>query len=339
MKVVRQLSALRNRPLPICLAAGFFDGIHCGHQEVLQQAIDQARAIRGEAWALTFDPHPLKILTPGTAPLLLTGTAHKLRLMEQMGLDGCLLIPFNHRFAATEPETFLRRLALGIPTLRAIFMGHDWRFGYKGRGDGSLLADWARPRGIAVHPLPSVRSGGQPVSSTRVRNAVTTGNLAEAATLLGRPFSILGTVVSGQRIGRTLGFPTANIKAGNEAYPPTGIYAVQALIDRRSYPGVVNFGHHPTIARVRAPVLELHLLDVRINLYRKQIEVYFMRRLRPERKFSSLPELVRQINGDILRTRRILASPPVNKVWNKTLQTWHPDIIVTRNKQEGRKKK
>lgn len=328
MKVVRQLAGLRHRTKPVCLAAGFFDGVHLGHQEVLRQAVETAQAIGGEAWAMTFDPHPLKVLTPDSAPLLITDTPHKLQLLGCSGLDGCLLIPFNRKFAATPAEQFLARLANGIPTLHSVFMGHDWRFGNRGRGDLTMLSAWARPLGIHVHEVPSIRRGGQAVSSTRIRNAVSTGNLNEATSLLGRPFSILGTVVPGKRIGRTLGFPTANLKARNEAYPPTGIYAVQAIVNGQACPGVVNFGHHPTVARVRVPLLELHLLDTHRNLYRQTIEVFFLRRLRPERKFATLPALVCQIEADIVQTRRVLAAATMKKLWIRTLQRWHPDIIV-----------
>jgi riboflavin kinase/FMN adenylyltransferase len=277
---------------------------------------------------MTFDPHPLKVLTPDSAPLLLTDTIHKLQLLEQFGLDGCLLIPFNRRFSGLSAEEFLARLRHGIPTLHSLFLGHDWRFGNQGRGDIALLNTWASPLGIAVHQSPSVLRGNIPISSTRVREAVCSGRLAEATAMLGRPFSMLGTVVGGQRIGRTLGFPTANLAVRNEAHPPLGIYAAQAIVGGQAFPGVVNFGYHPTVSRVRKPVLELHLLDTRLNLYRKTIEVFFLRRLRPEKKFPDRPSLIRQIETDIRVSRRVLSAAALKKCWIRTLQEWHPDTIV-----------
>ncbi len=328
MNIVRQLSSLRNLKQPVCLAAGFFDGVHLGHQEVLGKTIKAARRIGGEAWAMTFDPHPLKVLTPHAAPRLLTDTTHKLQLLEQFGLDGCLLIPFNRHFSTLSAEEFLALLGHGIPTLHSLYMGHDWRFGHKGQGDFTLLRNWSSGKGISVHQVPSVLNKRRPISSTRIRNAIGKGDLDEAASLLGRPFSVLGTVVTGQQIGRTLGFPTANLAPRNEAAPPTGIYSVQAIIGTKAYPGVVNFGHHPTISRIPKPILELHLLDTRMNLYHRKIEVFFLRRLRPEKKFATRPALIRQINGDIEATRTALASTALKKLWIRTLQRWHPESIV-----------
>lgn len=334
MKVIRSMSELRACRRPICLAAGFFDGVHVGHQEVLGRARDAARAMGGEAWAMTFHTHPLKVLRPEVAPLLLTSTPHKTGLMQRLGLDGCLLISFTRRFAAMEPETFLRRLSVCAPTLRHIFVGEDWHFGHRGRGDVAMLRAWADARGIRLTCVPAVRRDGAVVSSTRIRQAVAEGRLALAQRLLGRPFSILGTVVRGNRIGRRLGYPTANLDPHNEVRPPVGIYAAQALIANRARPGIVNFGVHPTIAELPAPLFELHVLDARLSLYGRHIEVFLIRRLRPELRFDSLGELVRQIEKDVRHARRVLRSASAQKIWNKALQTRYPDGIVP-----GKKKK
>jgi riboflavin kinase/FMN adenylyltransferase len=328
MKIIHQMSGLKRHTRPVCLAVGFFDGVHLGHQEVLRQTLARARAIGGEAWAMTFDPHPLKIISPDSAPLLLTDTPHKLALLRQFGLDGCLLVPFTRRFAATPAEVFLKRLERGIPALHSIFMGDDWRFGHQGKGDRAMLSNWARTRNITVHRVPSIQNRKQAVSSTRIRKAVIAGHLSEAATLLGRPFSILGTVVQGNRIGRKLGYPTANLDPRNEAHPPTGVYVVQALVNRHAFPGIVNFGHHPTVARVSKPLLELHLLDTRMSIYRRRIEVFFLHPLRAEIKFPDLKALTRQIAHDERAARRILASTTLKNSWIRALQRWHPEAIV-----------
>lgn len=338
VKIERHIRDMRQRKRPVFLAAGFFDGVHLGHQEVLRKAVAAARAEGGEAWAMTFDPHPMKVLTPDTAPLMLTDTAHKLQLLRRCGIDGCLLIPFTRRFAATTAAGFLNEIQHGIPALSAIFMGHDWRFGHRGEGNFVMLKTWGKSNGVDVHQVPSVRHAGHAVSSTRIRNAISLGNLNEAAALLGRPFSVLGTVVAGMRIGRKLGFPTANLEAHNEAFPPIGIYAAQAIVGRRAYSGVISYGYHPSVKRLRHPLLELHLLDTRINLYRRVIEVYFLRRLRAERTFPRLPDLIRQIGKDVQTARKVLAHPSLKKMWIKTLQTWHPDIIVTQTNKQKRKR-
>ncbi len=330
MKVVRKMSGLRQHKRPICLAVGFFDGVHLGHQNVLRQTIAHARKIGGEAWAMTFDPHPLKILNPKAAPLILTSSPHKLHLLDHFGLDGCLLIPFNRKFAAIKAAAFLKNLERDIPSLAAIFMGHDWRFGHKGMGNLQMLNDWtSRHQGISIHQIEAVQRGGQPVSSTRIRNTVMSGKLAETTALLGRPYSILGTVRHGNHIGHKIGYPTANLDPVNEAHPPTGIYAVQAIIKGTAFPGMVNFGFHPTIAPVKIPLLEVHLFDTKQNFYGHQIEVFFLRKLRNEKKFPDLQVLIQQIRKDEIKARQILASASIKKLWIGTLQKWHPDIIVS----------
>lgn len=325
MKVIRSMTALRRVRRPICLAAGFFDGLHKGHQEVLSRAVAEARALQGEAWAMTFHTHPLKILRPEAAPLLLTSTPHKVELMSRLGVDGCLLIPFTRRLAALEPEAFLAQLECCTPTLQHILVGEDWRFGHLGRGDTAMLAAWAARRGIRLTQVPPVRHAGASISSTRIRKAIAEGRLTTAQHLLGRPFSILGTVVHGQRIGRTLGYPTANLDPHNEVRPPEGIYAVQALIQGQAHEGIVNFGVHPTVAQIPAPLLELHVLDARLRLYGRHIEVFFLKFIRPERRFRTLAQLVRQIRRDVKAAHQALQTPSAQKVWNKALQTWYPD--------------
>lgn len=329
MKIAHHMSEMRQRKRPICLAVGFFDGVHVGHQNVLRQTMAHARKIGGEAWVMTFDPHPLKILNPDAAPRILTTSPHKLQLLKQVGLDGCILIPFNRRFAGIDATAFLKRLERDIPTLAAIFMGHDWRFGHKGRGDHQMMAEWAQPRGIAIHQIEAICRGGRPISSTRIRHSVSTGKLAESTALLGRPYSILGTVQHGNHIGRTIGYPTANLDPSNEAHPPTGIYAIQAVFNKQAFPGIVNFGIHPTIAPVKKPLVEVHLFDTKQSLYSRPLEVFFLRKLRNEKMFPDLTTLTRQIRQDIIRARRILSSPSLNKLWIRTLQKWHPDLIVS----------
>ena len=334
MKIIRTMTGLRTVKKPICLAAGFFDGVHAGHQAVLRRAEAAATAMGGETWAMTFHTHPLKVLKPEIAPLLLTSTAHKVELMGRLGVDGCLLIPFTRRFAALEPEAFLRRLERAAPTLAHIFVGEDWRFGRFGRGDTAMLAAWAKTRGIGLTRVPPVRHAGVAVSSTRIREAIAAGRLGLARRLLGRPFSILGTVVRGNRIGRELGYPTANLDPHNEVSPPVGIYAVQALIAGKAYEGIVNFGVHPTVAQAPAPLLELHVMDARLQLYRRHIEVFFIAFLRAERRFATLNALVRQIERDVDAARRTLRAPAAQKEWNKALQVWYPDSIVPSKKQK-----
>ena len=309
MKTLCHLRPLKAIRKPIVLAAGFFDGLHRGHRKVVRQTLARARGIGGEAWVFTFDTHPMKILDPSRAPLLLTSTAHKVRQLEGMGLDGCVVMPFTRPLARLEPEAFVARLGDAAPSLAWVLVGGNWRFGRCGRGDAKLLARLGRERGFRVSVVRPVLCRGKPVSSTRVRRAITRGRLDEAAVMLGRRFSILGTVVRGRSVGRRLGYPTANLAPHNEVMPPPGVYAVQARVRRQLHDGVLNFGFHPTFGKgADRPVLELHLFDFTANLYGEVVEVFFVKRLRGERKFASVPDLQARIAGDIRAARRHLAA-------------------------------
>jgi riboflavin kinase / FMN adenylyltransferase len=328
MRILHRLALLKTERRPICLAAGFFDGVHAGHQQVLSRAVQCARHKGGSAWAMTFDRHPLKVLKPNAAPPLLTATPHKITLMGRLGLDGCLVVPFTRTLANMAPAAFLDLLSQSAPTLRHVFVGTNWHFGRQGRGDTALLTLWLRAHGIRVTAVPPLRWRRQPVSSTRLRAAIEEGDLAAATAMLGRPFSILGTVVAGRRIGRQLGYPTANLVPHNEVRPPVGVYAVRAIHAGRSYEGLLNYGFHPTVQRAPEPLFELHLLDTARELYGQVIEVFFFRRLRGERRFGARRDLVVQIRRDIQEARRVLSMPRLKKSWKMALQTWHPDTIV-----------
>jgi riboflavin kinase / FMN adenylyltransferase len=329
MKQAASLSGLRNAARPIVLAAGFFDGLHRGHQAVLRCAREQARALGGDAWALTFDTHPLKILAPGSAPLLLTSTAHKVRLIEAAGMDGCILHPFTPALAALEPAAFAKLLLHCAPTLRAIVVGEDWHFGAGGKGTPALLAALGKTDNLRVCTVPPVRHAGEPVSSTRVRIAIMQGELALATAMLGRPPSVLGTVIHGRKVGRTLGFPSANLDPHNEALPPLGVYAVLALVDGEPREGVMNFGTRPTFdpSQAAPATLELHLLDFHGDLYGRDIEAFFVAHLRDEWYFSSVAELRERIVLDIRHARAALHADEASKKLKEYLYSRTPHAV------------
>ena len=322
MKTVTDLSRLRTEKRLACLALGVFDGVHRGHRQIVRRTVARAAREGGEAWILSFDAHPDKVLRPRFAPALLTSTPHKLDILAELGIDGCVLVHFTPRFATMEPETFVARLCKTAPGLRAIFVGKDWRFGKAGRGDVALLSREAGRHGIAVEAVPPVRWRGAVISSTRIRNAIGQGKLKAAAAMLGRPFSLMGNVVHGKRIGRKLGFPTANIDPHNEACPPIGVYAVRARLAGRTYDGVISIGLRPTFehGKGRRVTVELHLLDFARNIYGKTIEVFFLARLRGERRFASARDLAAQIARDIAKAREILARENLRKARKNTLQ-------------------
>jgi len=316
MKVLKEWTALGRVRQPLLLAAGFFDGVHRGHRKILAETIARARASGGQAWVLTFDVHPLTVLRPDAAPPLLTSLRHKLKLLERLDLDGCLVLPFRRALADLEPDDFVRRLHRHMPTLSEVLVGRNWRFGRGGAGTPQRLVRLGREWGFRVVIVRDARRKAEIVSSTRIRTELARGNLREAGLLLGRPFSVLGTVTRGRTVGRTLGYPTANLDVANEVLPTRGVYGVRALLADRLADGVLNLGVRPTFpgAHGAPPVLELHLLDCKRNLYGREIEVFFLEKLRNERRFASARELAGQIAADVRAARKILCRRPTKKL-------------------------
>lgn len=303
---LRSISELGAIPGPVYLAIGVFDGVHLGHRSVLLRALDDARAAGGSAVAVTFDPHPVKILRPSDAPRLLTATAHKLRLIRALGVDSVLVLPFTREFAATQPEDFVLQLHHACRPLREICVGHEWSFGRGRAGNLEMLREMGDRLNFDEVGVPAVQIDGEIVSSTVIRAAVEAGDLAHAARLLGRDYSILGTVVRGAQLGRSLGFPTANLSAHNEQFP-NGVYAVTALRSGQPLKGVVNLGVRPTIgSAIGERLLELHILDFAGDIYGEDIEVTFRTLLRAEHRFESLEGLKSQISRDVATARTLL---------------------------------
>jgi riboflavin kinase/FMN adenylyltransferase len=307
MRTLTSLESLAHETAPVVLAAGVFDGVHLGHQAVIAQAQGLARTAGGQAWVLTFDPHPLKILKPHAAPALLTSTPHKLQLLGAQRVEGCIVLPFTAKLAALEPETFIRQLHAAVPHLAGMVVGANWTFGHRARGDVGLLKALAAELGFAVAIVDGITWNGKVVSSTRIRHAVHAGHLQEAADMLGRPFSMFGTVVHGKKLGRALGFRTANVNPHNEVHPPPGIYAVRAVVQQRVYDAAAYLSNRES--RVHAPgIVEVHIMDQDLNLYDSDMEILFIRQLRKDHAFTDPNELKAQIAMDIEEIRRILAS-------------------------------
>ena len=307
MRLHHSIAELSAVPGPVCLAIGVFDGVHLGHQAVIGRALADAQAMGGTAVVVTFNPHPLRVMRPQQAPRLLTSTRHKAQLIERLGISELLVLPFTPEFAAMPPEDFVLALHAACHPLREICVGHTWSFGKNRAGNLELLKKLGDQLGFDEVGLPAVEIDGEVVSSTSIRAAVEAGDLARAARLLGRDFTILGTVVHGDHLGRTIGFPTANLSAHNEQFPPNGVYAVKAVYEGRALPGVVNIGVRPTIAHASGErVLELHLFDFTADIYGQDVEVVFRRFLRPEQKFANLDALKAQIARDVADARRAL---------------------------------
>ncbi len=309
MKVFRDIRKLRNVKKPVFLAAGFFDGMHLGHRRLIDSALQAATRSQGEAWLLTFEDHPKKSIKPADAPKLLTSTRHRLMLMNSCGLDGCLLIEFDRRFADMSAEHFVHTLKINCPTLAGIFIGENWRFGRQGKGDIALLKSLGDKLGFDVCPVKPALYAQKPISSTRIRESVKDARLSDARKMLGRPFSVLGTVIRGRQVGKMLGYPTANLSTCNEIMPPIGVYAVMVRIGNRIFQGVMNHGFRPTFpdAASRTPISEIHILSKHTpRLYNRELEVFIVKKIRNEHKFTSITELSSRIAKDILAVKKYI---------------------------------
>ena len=306
MKRFSNISNLSEIKGPLHLAIGVFDGVHLGHQKVIARALDGAKRDQGSAVVITFDPHPGEVLRPGDAPARLTPLSIQESVLERLGIDFLLAVPFTPEFSEVGAADFVRQLAAACNPLRRICIGYDWRFGKGREGDVHLLADLGRKHGFEVTALPAVEAGGIEVRSTRIREAISEGNLELATVLLDRFHILSGTVVEGKQLGRTIGFPTANLALSTPVVPPFGVYAVGVRCADREFAGVANFGARPTVETGEPQAnFEVHIIgDDPGNLYGETLEVELRRFLRPEQKFSSLEELKAQIGKDVAQATR-----------------------------------
>ena len=309
MELLHSIDELAQLHSPIFLAIGVFDGVHLGHQAVISTSARHAHSEDGTPVVVTFDPHPMKVLRPENAPHLITSTPHKIALIRRLGVGHLLIVHFDKMFAATPPQDFIAHLCASAKQLREICVGHEWSFGKNRAGNLSLLRDLGEKHHFNVVGIPEVKANGAVVSSTAVRAAIERGNFARAATMLGREYTILGTVKEGAKLGRQLGFPTANLSAHSEQFPPNGVYFVEAWLDGVLHHGLVNIGYRPTIASEKPErLIELHLLDFHRDIYGEDVEVHFVRFLRPEKKFDNIDALGRQIAADVRQARDLCAA-------------------------------
>jgi riboflavin kinase/FMN adenylyltransferase len=309
MEILRSIPELAQLRGPLFLAIGVFDGVHLGHQAVISTSARHAHSADGTPVVVTFDPHPEKVLRPQAAPHLLTATQHKVTLIRNLGVAHLLIIKFDKEFSATPPEKFVDQLVASSKPLREICVGHEWSFGKGRAGNLDLLKKLGARFDFDVVGIPPVSSNGDVVSSTAIRQAVEEGNFAKAAEMLGRQYTILGTVVHGDNLGKKIGYPTANLSAHSEQFPPNGVYFAEAWIDGVLQHGVINLGVRPTVSGGKSErVLEIYLLDFDRDIYGKDVEVRFVQYLRPEKKFENLEALTRQIDADVRKARELCAA-------------------------------
>jgi riboflavin kinase/FMN adenylyltransferase len=306
LKILSSIAELSGIPGPLCVAIGVFDGVHLGHQELIRRTMEEASRLEATAVALTFHPHPVRVLRPDMAPHLLTSAPHKQRLIEALGCPVFACQEFTREFAAQPPEAFIEALAAAARPLSRICVGHNWAFGRNRSGNVPLLEKLGTRLGFETIEIAPVLADGELVSSTRIRRAVQEGDFASARRLLGREYTILGTVRHGRQLGGRIGFPTANLAAHNEQFPPDGVYAVEAFLGARRIGGVANIGTRPTVNDTPERLLEVHLFDFSEDIYGKDLEVRFVAFLRGEQKFPSIDALKAQISRDAAQAREFL---------------------------------
>ncbi|MEO5916129.1 MAG: bifunctional riboflavin kinase/FAD synthetase [Luteolibacter sp.] len=307
--ICKRLEELPALGVPLHLALGVFDGVHVGHQAVIERAVKAAEREGGLAGVLTFDPHPIRVIAPKKAPTSLLETLeHKAKAVGDYGVQLFIPLHFDMEVAKMEASEFIDQL-MASP-VRTIAVGEDWRFGHNRSGDVTFLENEAAKRGFKLEAVPPVMHDGERISSTRIRQAIRDGNLDAAAQMLGRPYVVCGTVIEGKKLGRTIGFPTANLATGDAQLPLDGVWAVRVqLPDGRDLPGVANLGLRPTV-NGESRTLEVHLFDFAENIYGQELEVRFQNHLRPEIKFPSLDALRIQIQKDAEEAREFLLTNP-----------------------------
>jgi riboflavin kinase / FMN adenylyltransferase len=301
------------KPKPRAIALGSFDGVHRGHQEVILRAIARAHRDGIASAVVTFQPHPMRVVAPERAPLELSSPARRAALVEDLGPDELVLVRFTRELAALGPEEFVDEILLERLGVRHVVVGENFRFGHKAAGTPELMAERGAPHGMTVEAVPLLELDGDAVSSSRIRRLLAGGDVEHAERLLGRAPWIEGAVVPGDRRGRTLGFPTANLAPfPRSVLPATGVYAGFAHLPGRVHPAAISVGYNPTFSDERDRVrIEAHLLDFDEDIYGSPMRLELRHRLRDELRFDSVDELIRQIAADVEQTRAMV-SPAVH---------------------------
>ena len=289
---------------------GNFDGVHVGHRRILETVIARAREIGRPSFAITFEPHPMAVLRPNHAPRRIQTLRQKEEVLAAMGLEFLLVIPFTRDFSLLEPEEFVRSLLHDRLGASELYLGRHFAFGRGKRGDLAMLSRMGAECGFIVSPVEEVDWEGEPVSSSRIRRALEGGRVAEAAAMLGRSYELDGLVARGDRLGHQIGVPTINLEPENELAPAEGVYVTEIEIRSfgRRFSSVTNIGRRPTLYEDYTTTIETFVLDFTADVYGEKVRLFFLERLREERKFPSILDLKEQIQRDIGATRDYFAS-------------------------------
>lgn len=306
MNVINSSAELHPRERKVCVAIGVFDGVHLGHQQVIRQTISDAQQHEAISVVVTFDCHPNSVVAPERTPRLIYPLSKKLRVIESLGIATTLLVHFDKAFSQIPAEEFIHGLVRDFKNVHSICVGSNFTFGHRRQGNIEFLRQLGEKLNFTVHGLAAVALDGERVSSTRIRDAICSGNLDGASQMLGRAYSLSGKIIEGDKVGRQLGFPTANLDFNGLILPPNGVYAAHAKIDGKTFRAAVNIGIRPTM-KDAVPQLhvEAHLLDFSGDLYGREIELAFLEKLRDEQKFPSVEILKQQIAKDIEAAKKL----------------------------------
>jgi riboflavin kinase/FMN adenylyltransferase len=309
MEILKVRQKVFHRFKTPAVALGNFDGVHRGHRKILSELVRTARNSDSDAIVYTFDPHPRVVLNKAAEIPRITTFSERVEILEHLGVNVLILAQFTKEFAEQTPEEFAEHLLKEELGASAVFVGSNFRFGKGRSGDAKSLKEMGPELGFKTHVIPPVLVDGERVSSSRIRDSITKGDIRGANRLLGREFTIEGKVIHGHHRGKGLGFPTANIKPDPKIHPPSGVYAVYCRTWDGTYPGVMNIGLNPTF-QDRKVSYETHILDYEMDLYGQKVKVYFVERLRSEKFFEGPTELKEQIAKDVSRARGILTVLP-----------------------------
>lgn len=307
MIIVNGVDSFRKDHKPLVLALGNFDGVHIGHQYLVRQANQEAKDLDGTSAMMVFDPHPLKVLVPARAPKLLTTLRQKTRILDDLGLNALIVTPFTREIAAWSPEKFVDQILVKILGVKSIYVGYNYSFGSKASGNAEMLQSLGRENDINVHIINPIKVDDQVVSSTLVRKCLEEGDIEAVYRLTGRYPVLEGMIIEGERRGRTIGYPTANLLMDPELVTPgLGVYAVRAMVNGIFLDGVANIGKKPTFHEDYPISIETHLFDFDRDIYGEKISIALVQRIRGEKKFGGTDELIKQIQDDSGAAREIL---------------------------------
>lgn len=308
MKIIRDLTSPEIER-PTVLTWGVYDGLHIGHQKIIQTVVDRARALGATPTMLTFDPHPRHVLRPETAPPLLQTFDQRMEGLAALGIEQTVVIHFTREFSLTPAEQFLRQIVFGRLDAREVYVGKGVAFGHRRQGRMELLIRVAQQLGRRAAEVPEVKLHGHAVRSTLIRRLLRAGRVNMARKMLGRPYEVVGTVMRGHGVGQELLFPTANLRVENDVIPAKGVYVTVTLVEGEKWPSATNIGVRPTFGGDLTIGVECHILDFQRDILGRTVRLQFLHRLRDEMRFPDVEALKHQIRRDLQRTRRYFHWP------------------------------